>query len=209
MPAHLNDRAADNWRVLFSIADAAGGAWPTRARAACMALNTGEPDVDTTGTTLLRDIQAAFVLKGDPVKLSSANLCQTLADDEASQWAAFGRSEKPIAPAALARLLKRFRIAPKVMRNGADVWRGYERDAFADAWSRYLAPDTPPQSVTPLQALKDNGLSGDATRNAYAGVTPHNSPEVLTGQGMLRCNGSSALPADEKHEAADMVEVTL
>jgi putative DNA primase/helicase len=191
IPAHLHDRAADNWRVLFAIADAAGGDWPSRAHAACIALSASQTDAETIGATLLSDIQTAFVMKGGPVKLSSADLCQTLADDEASPWAAFGRSEKPITPAALARLLKRFKIAPKVLRNGSNVWRGYECDAFTDAWSRYLNPDIPPQSVTPLQALKHNDLKGDVTRNEGADVTPCNPPEVLTGQAKLRCNEST------------------
>jgi putative DNA primase/helicase len=209
MPAQLHDRAADNWRVLFAIADAAGGDWPARVRVACLALNVGETDADTIGATLLRDVQASFALRGNPVRLSSADLCQALADDEASQWAAFGRSEKAITPAALARLLKRFKIGPKVMRNGANVWRGYEREAFADAWSRYLAPDAAPQSVTPLQALKDKGLKGDATRDAHAGVTPSNAPEVLAGQEMLRCNGSNAIEPCDTRDGADRMEVTL
>jgi putative DNA primase/helicase len=210
MPAHLHDRAADNWRVLFAIADAAGGKWPNRARASCFALNAGtETDADTMGATLLRDIQAAFAVKGDPEKLSSADLCQTLADDEASPWAAFGRSEKPITPAALARLLKRFKIAPKVLRNGANVWRGYERDAFTDAWSRYLNPDTPPQSVTPLQGMTDKALCGEPIRNTDGGVTLRHSYAPHAADGLLRCNGSSALGPDDRRDGGDMLEVTL
>ena len=191
-PNNLHDRAADNWRVLLAIADAAGGDWPTRARAACMTLNAGDADADTTGAALLRDIQAAFVLRGEPVKLSSAELCQILGDDEASAWAAFGRSEKPITPAALARLLKRFKIAPKALRNGAIVWRGYEREAFTDAWARYLAPDTPDEGVTPQQPFKNKDYSEYQRRNTPDDVTPCNSAETHTGQGMLRCNGSNA-----------------
>ena len=34
MPAGVHSRAADNWRPLFAIADAAGGEWPKRVRAA-------------------------------------------------------------------------------------------------------------------------------------------------------------------------------
>ena len=207
-PAHLNDRAADNWRVVLAIADAAGGAWPTRARAACMALNASETNADTMGATLLRDIQAAFMMKRDPVKLSSVELCQTLSDDEASPWAAFGRSEKPITPAALARLLKPFQIGPKMFRHGANVWRGYERHAFADAWARYLAPDTPPQSVTPLHAFTNKGLGDARTRNALEAVTPCEAAPRLTAQGMLRCNGSEP-PGAAKEDDAGMEEATL
>lgn len=38
VPETLNDRAADSWEPLLSIADAAGGAWPARARLAAIVL---------------------------------------------------------------------------------------------------------------------------------------------------------------------------
>jgi putative DNA primase/helicase len=204
MPLSLNDRDADNWRVLFAIAEAAGGDWPARAVAACAALNAGleADEADTIGTALLKDIRAAFKQKGEPEKLSSAELCQALADDEASPWAAFGRSGKPITPPAMARLLKRFKIAPKVLRNGAQVWRGYERGAFADAWARYLPPDEPPQGVTALQTLQNKDLGEEWTRNTPGGVTPGDHLQMIEKQGLLRCNGSTHRSPDGNDESA-------
>jgi hypothetical protein len=203
MPPSLNDRDADNWRVLFAIAEAAGGDWHARAVAACGALNAGleADDADTIGTTLLKDIRAVFKQKGEPEKLSSTELCQALADDEASPWAAFGRSGKPIAPPTMARLLKRFKIAPKVLRNGAQVWRGYLRGAFADAWARYLPPDGPPQGVTALQTLQNKDLGEECTRNTPGGVTPGDDPQVIEKQGLLRCNGSTHRSLDGNDES--------
>jgi hypothetical protein len=32
IPASLQNQAADNWRPLIAIADAAGGEWPSRVR---------------------------------------------------------------------------------------------------------------------------------------------------------------------------------
>ena len=43
VPPGIYNRAADNWRPLFQIADVAGGDWPQRARAAALA---GAPDLD-------------------------------------------------------------------------------------------------------------------------------------------------------------------
>lgn len=211
MPAGLHDRAADNWRPLFAIADAAGGGWRDRAAAACLALSAGaEPDADSTGVALLRDIRTAFAAKGDPDRLASADLCHMLADNEASLWAAYGRSEKPLAPVALARLLKRFKIAPKFMRDGADTWRGYERDAFADAWARYLPAETPSRPATPLQALKTKGRSAEVTRYTPDAVSPPNPPQSLAGQELYHCSGSQgAAEGDETSEAAGMVEESL
>jgi putative DNA primase/helicase len=204
MAPSLDDRAADNWRVLLAIAEAAGGDWPGRAIAACAALNAGleADDTDSIGTALLRDIRAVFKQKGEPEKLSSTELCQALSDDEASPWAAFGRSGKPITPPGMARLLKRFKIAPKVLRNGAQVWCGYLRDAFADAWARYLPPDGPPQGVTALQTLQNKDLGEECTRNTPGGVTPGDDPQVIEKQGLLRCNGSTCRSLDGNDESA-------
>ena len=35
MPVGIEDRAADAWEPLLAVADAAGGDWPKKARAAC------------------------------------------------------------------------------------------------------------------------------------------------------------------------------
>jgi hypothetical protein len=42
----------------------------------------------------------------------------------------------------LASLLAPFGISPINIRIGQDVVKGYERAAFADAWLRYLPPET-------------------------------------------------------------------
>jgi hypothetical protein len=39
MPDGITDRPADTWEALLAVADAAGGAWPHHARAACLSLN--------------------------------------------------------------------------------------------------------------------------------------------------------------------------
>jgi hypothetical protein len=56
----VDDREADNWTFLAAIADLAGGDWPARARAACLAL-TGQAETDTSaGIRLLADLRAVF-----------------------------------------------------------------------------------------------------------------------------------------------------
>lgn len=209
-PAHLDDRAADNWRVLLAIADDAGPAWGERARAACFALTGGRSeDDDTTRTALLRDVREAFRTENDPDKISSARLCELLADDESSPWAAFGRSEKPIQPAALARLLKPFKIRPKVIRAGAHLWRGYTLEAFADAWRRYLPPEAECEGVTLQQSLSHKEISPADPRNAEKAVAFAETQKTQAPQGLLRRNGS-APPAEEKKEAeGEMAELRL
>ena len=61
VPDGLNDRAADNWEPLLTIADRAGGEWPERARKAALALSgNGAAEDGSIGVTLLGDIKAIF-----------------------------------------------------------------------------------------------------------------------------------------------------
>ena len=56
-------------------------------------------------------------------------------------WAEYGRSEKPITPGKLARLLKPLAIAPENIRIGDKVPKGYVLERFKEAFARYLAPE--------------------------------------------------------------------
>ena len=44
IPEGVEDRPDDIWTPLLAVADAAGGTWPERARAACLELALGKPD---------------------------------------------------------------------------------------------------------------------------------------------------------------------
>ena len=44
VPEGIEGRAEDIWSPLLAVADAAGGTWPERARAACLELALGKPD---------------------------------------------------------------------------------------------------------------------------------------------------------------------
>jgi hypothetical protein len=193
-PAHLNDRAADCWRVLLAIADDAGGDWPQRARAACAALTGGEREEgDTTRTRLLGDIRAILTARDQPDRIASKDLAEALADDESAPWAAFGRFDKPLTPVVLARLLKPFGIRPKTLRHGATTWKGYETAAFEDAFARYLdptTPETPFRSVTASQPKAANGLRDLPTRNGAADVTSAQMAETQAALDVSRCDGS-------------------
>ena len=59
MPQGLRGRAADNWRVLLSIADAYGEGWGERARLAALIMARGYRDEDIV-VTLLRHIREIF-----------------------------------------------------------------------------------------------------------------------------------------------------
>jgi hypothetical protein len=62
----LSDRQADCWEPLLAIADAAGGDWPKRARAAAVELHGHDPAADpSTGVLLLAHVREAFVMRDE------------------------------------------------------------------------------------------------------------------------------------------------
>jgi len=136
MPDYIDDRAADGWEPLFAIADVAGGDWPQRSRMVALALsNVDVRDDDSLGVKLLSDIQAVFDDQGSD-RLPTTGLLTALNAMEESPWGDY--KGKPLTPRGLAGLLRPFGITPGNVRAGEDVLKGYYREAFGDAWTRYL-----------------------------------------------------------------------
>ena len=81
VPDQLHDRAADNWRPLLAIADAAGGEWPERAREAAVELSPGG-DADTRRIMLLADIKAIFAERSNPDWIATAFLISGVGRDD-------------------------------------------------------------------------------------------------------------------------------
>ena len=148
MPETAYNRLADNWRPLFAIAEAAGTDWTARAAAAFTALTrTEDTDAQGIGATLLADIAAAFA-EAEADKLPSAKLAEVLAHIEGRPWAEFGKARKPISANQLANQLKKFGIAPQLVRLGTDVARGYALADFTDAFARFLPKASFPECYT-------------------------------------------------------------
>lgn len=149
LPEGCFNRSADNWRPLFAIAQIAGGDWPRRAAAAFARLTAGdETDTEGPGVRLLTDIEGLFrAMNVD--KLSSAEMASALARMEGREWAEWGRARVPITPNQLARLLRRFNIAPRTVRLAeGGMSKGYHRAMFDEAFARYLPPCTLPNRHT-------------------------------------------------------------
>jgi putative DNA primase/helicase len=147
MPAGLYNRAADNWRPLLVIATVAGGDWLARGHRAAIA--SADADVDEAWLELaLKDIRAICVSKGLD-RISSALLAELMTEIEGRPWAEYGRNEKPITPAKLARLLKPLGIVSQQIRFAPDDTRkGYYLRQFEEAFSRYLGSEddySPPE----------------------------------------------------------------
>ncbi|MFJ2674724.1 DUF3631 domain-containing protein [Streptomyces sp. NPDC087525] len=158
----VEDRAADTWEPLVIIADLAGGHWPARARAACVAMTRHEAVQDeqtSLKTRLLRDIHRIFQAHGNPEALSSQTLVADLIQDADAPWAEHGT--KGFNAYHLSNMLRDFGISPANYRfNQGRQAKAYARNRFLDAWARHCpgltdpAPE-PAHDATPARPAQD------------------------------------------------------
>lgn len=137
MPIGVFNRMADNWRPLLAIADAVGGEWPARARAAAQSFLATADDDQSARVILLSDIRDVLALRGND-RIASADLVSALIGLEERPWAEW-KSGKAISANGLARLLAPFGIQPSTIRIGDETPKGYMVSQFEDAFARYLA----------------------------------------------------------------------
>src|SRR5215475_5569841 len=141
VPDELDDRQADNWRPLLAIAEAAGGVWPNLARAAARTLAASVVEADQAAPVqLLADLRDLFATTPAD-KLATAVILRYLATLEDRPWADYARGES-LTPHQLARLLDRFNIKTRQIREGSVTRKGYMRSNFTDAFRRYLPTET-------------------------------------------------------------------
>jgi putative DNA primase/helicase len=140
IPPELNDRAADNWRPLFAIADLVGGGWSQRARNSACILSGEGHESTSVNVELLADIRLAF---GDDEAMRTVDLVDALTANPERPWSEWRRS-KPLTPKQLGGLLAPFGIQSETVsiRELKDA-KGYKRERFREAWAAYL----PAQSV--------------------------------------------------------------
>lgn len=134
LPHGLDDRAADAWEPLFAIADRAGGAWPSAARDAALALRDDEPDEASYGTQALMAVRATMA--GREV-VATSELLDAINADETLPFGGW-RDGKGLDARKLARLLKPYGVKPKTVRIGNETPKGYRADDLADPCARYL-----------------------------------------------------------------------
>jgi hypothetical protein len=130
----VEDRAADTWEPLFAIAELAGGEWPERVRKACLALTGEDPEDGRISTQLLADLKEIWNDSED--RLFTSTILERLHDLEEGPWSEWGRERKPINAAAVAGLLRQYRIGSKNVRIGDEQKKGYYRGDLVDAWLR-------------------------------------------------------------------------
>ncbi|MFE3992974.1 DUF3631 domain-containing protein [Streptomyces goshikiensis] len=147
MPDEVTDRPADVWEPLIAVADAAGGDWPARARAACAQIVAAskQDDKGSIGIRLLTDLRD-HVLNGIE-RLPTISVLDRLYALEEAPWADMGG--KPLTSRSLAKMLGEYMtgdnkpIEPRNIKTGGAVLKGYYAADLADAWTRYCPPPTP------------------------------------------------------------------
>ncbi|MFJ6486278.1 DUF3631 domain-containing protein [Streptomyces sp. NPDC091682] len=147
MPDEVTDRPADVWEPLITVADAAGGDWPARARAACAQIVAAskQDDKGSIGIRLLTDLRD-HVLNGIE-RLPTISVLDRLYALEEAPWADMGG--KPLTSRGLAKMLGEYMtgdnkpIEPRNIKSGGAVLKGYYAADLADAWTRYCPPPTP------------------------------------------------------------------
>jgi Protein of unknown function (DUF3631)/CHC2 zinc finger len=137
MPAELENRRADNWRIQLAIADLADEDWGDQARAVAVKIE-GASDTSSTGVRLLADIKALFDTDPEAHCMHSATIVAGLAEDPEKPWAEFTRG-KPLTQNRLAKLLGAYKITSQtVTPPGLKDAKGYYRSQFEEVWSYYL-----------------------------------------------------------------------
>ncbi|WP_411121271.1 DUF3631 domain-containing protein [Streptomyces sp. x-19] len=160
MPEGVVDRPADVWEPLLAVADAAGGHWPERGRAACLALIKASSvgDEASLGVRLLTDLRDRVFCGVD--RMPTAAILEVLLQLDDSPWddmSEDGQSVKPLTARRLSKLLSQYTkpddtpIKPKGIRVGSTTPKGYYADDLRDAWNRYCPPD-PRKSATSATA---------------------------------------------------------
>lgn len=211
LPEGITDRPADVWEPLLAIAEAAGGEWPARARAACLALVSEAQTVDSgsLGVRLLADLRSVFAITDDDGRptgdlhavLPTETILTSLRGIEDGPWRELGKLAKPLDAGGLARRLKPYGAAPHQYRAKPTKQRGYSvagddkgRGGLADAWSRYLP-------VSPSQNPGTPGTAGTGEKNTWSDLVaavpgdrarPGTDPaEAVPGEsGCTGCTGS-------------------
>ncbi|MFI8001882.1 DUF3631 domain-containing protein [Streptomyces sp. NPDC086010] len=187
MPEGVTDRPADVWEPLLAVADAAGGHWPARARAACIELikSAASNDEASLGVRLLTDLRDKVFCGLD--KMPTAAILEVLLSLDDAPWADLsedGQAIKPLTARRLSKLLSQYvrpdntPIKPKGIRVGSTTPKGYYAEDLTDAWNRYCRPD-PQESATPATSATSQVNEGGSVAEDPSG-TRHMFAESAT-----------------------------
>jgi hypothetical protein len=183
MPPGIDDRDADVWEALLAVADLGGDVWAKAAREAAVTLVTASRHrPPSIGVLLLRDLKLVFDGSDEP-RMPTEDILAALNKMAESPWPTIRRGE-PMDARSLASRLGKYGIGSKAQRKGEDVFKGYSRAQFEDAWNRYRTDDevdehhlldqTPAQgnsSVTSVTTSTDQPAQGTLSVTSVTSTT--------------------------------------
>jgi hypothetical protein len=149
------------WEPLLAVADAAGGDWPQRARAALEA-ERGRNRDPNLGETLLLDAMEIMERTG-VAGLHTKDLIEKLLPLEMRSWSAYGKRRVAIRDIEVAELLAPYGLKPKQLKIGAINRRGYKLEDIQAAVARYVctpAPETPEECYPATSPGEPQDISG-------------------------------------------------
>lgn len=196
IPSALQNRNADNWEPLLSIADMAGGDWPRIARHAALTLS-GAEDAPSLDQELLCDIREVFSTK-KVTRMFSTDLLTALTEDEEKRWATYNRGSQ-MNVRQLANRLKGYGIKTKQLRIRSTNRNGYELTDFADAFARYLSGEGG-QSSTTLQANTSEGFNNSTHSTSRSAVEDEKTLRALSGVGYRGVEDKKPVSEQTHHE---------
>ncbi|MGH8883426.1 MAG: DUF3631 domain-containing protein, partial [Stackebrandtia sp.] len=153
----VEDRAADTWEPLITIADLAAGDWPDHARHSALVLTEAKEatSILTTQARLLADCRTAFE---EAEALPTADLLERLKADPEAPWATYGHTG--LTAMRLGNLLREFDIRSDTLRFPTGQAKGYLRADFTDAWNRYCPQLPDPKPYQPYQPYQNHETPG-------------------------------------------------
>ncbi|MFK4100887.1 DUF3631 domain-containing protein [Streptomyces sp. NPDC019531] len=175
MPEGVSDRPADVWEPLLAVADAAGGHWPERARAACLELvrAAGEGSGSSIGIRLLTDLRDKVFCGAE--RMPTAAILELLHRIDDAPWADMDGNGKPLNARSLSKMLgeyvtaKNEPIGPRSIRTTRGVPKGYYAEDLADAWLRYCPPP-PEKAATSATSATPQVSGGESVAEELPGI---------------------------------------
>jgi len=137
MPEGFDNRLQQNWRLLFAIADLAGGNWPKRIRAAAVKLTKQfyEPSIGRQCLAMFVELFLASEYEG---MVTSAWAQEQFTADPTSAWVNY-RGRGPITQWGIKNILEPYGIRPGMLHpRRHPAVRGYRIEHFETAFRYFL-----------------------------------------------------------------------
>ncbi len=182
MPAAVINRARDNWRPLFAVANLVGSDWPELVRAAADHAIEEEKEYadESLGLKLIRDCIDIIKRRGrmidGEIHLQSTALRDELVGIDDAPWAHF-KNDKPISPRSIAFILKPYKIIPRKKSDG-NYWRlSMFENAFCvfsrEEISRGYPEQAPSSSIPPESKEKQEPMGWKKGDSIFHEKDPH------------------------------------